>query len=219
MGWRPIILVLSVMVHVWWLTGADELQPPQLSGGSQSLPVSVLLATVTLASKPPIAEAAPSPPLLAKPPLKPQRDKTKKKPALTEPKEPIKHRKEQLKIQKPETQQPAMMAHASAQKKEPDIVGLKALPVVKEAGFRSRPVPPSYPKLCLRKKQQGEVLVQALVDKHGDTREVRLVRSSGFHLLDKSAMTAVKGWLFKPARIDDAPIMAWVEVPVGFEIN
>ncbi|GAA5314952.1 MAG: hypothetical protein AseanaTS_01560 [Candidatus Pelagadaptatus aseana] len=221
-----MLLLLSAAMHYLWLASNDQVKPLEISGGSQQLPVSMALSMVTI-------EAAPEP--KAAPIKPPEKNFDRKVEALPDPARPEKPELENKVIQvegkqpeqvvekQPEdvAQEPTpqLQAKASAQEKKTDVTGLESLPVVKQAGFRSRPSPPVYPKLSLRKRQQGEALVQALVNKEGKTQQVKLVRSSGYPLLDNSALRAVEGWEFKAALVDDVPVMAWVEVPVAFQIN
>ncbi len=93
------------------------------------------------------------------------------------------------------------------------------LPVVRELRYRQPPRPPVYPKLALRRRQQGEAWVRARVNARGITEAVELLQSSGFELLDQSALSAVQGWQFAAAERDGVAIAAWVEVPVAFEIH
>jgi len=62
-------------------------------------------------------------------------------------------------------------------------------------------------------------VIRALIDPDGVSREVRLWRSSGHQLLDQAALNAVRGWAFEAARLGDRPVLAWVEIPVRFEIR
>ena len=61
--------------------------------------------------------------------------------------------------------------------------------------------------------------MRALVDTDGTSREIRLWRSSGFDALDRAALVAVRGWRFEAARRGEQPVLAWVEIPVRFEIR
>jgi protein TonB len=91
--------------------------------------------------------------------------------------------------------------------------------VITSARFRSPPSPPHYPDMARENGQAGTAVVRALVGAGGETREVRLQRSSGHALLDGAAMTAVRRWQFEPALRDGQRIEAWVEVPVRFELR
>lgn len=80
-------------------------------------------------------------------------------------------------------------------------------------------MPPAYPRRAIDLGQEGEVLIRALVGPDGDSREIRLWRSSGVPLLDEAALRAVRRWAFEAARVDGRPVEAWVEVPVRFQLR
>jgi protein TonB len=44
-------------------------------------------------------------------------------------------------------------------------------------------------------------------------------QSSGFPLLDESAVQTVKGWQFKPAQMAGIPISTTVNIPVRFRLQ
>lgn len=90
---------------------------------------------------------------------------------------------------------------------------------VVKAKYREAPRPPKYPRKAKRKKQQGEVLLHALVDSRGVTLEIKVVHSSGFELLDKAALKAAKRWLFEPAKEGGVAIESWVSIPVMFKLS
>ena len=92
-------------------------------------------------------------------------------------------------------------------------------PVITEPRFRVPPRPPEYPPRARAMEQQGVSVVRALVDTDGTSREIRLWRSSGFDALDRAALVAVRGWRFEAARRGEQPVLAWVEIPVRFEIR
>lgn len=92
-------------------------------------------------------------------------------------------------------------------------------PLVTQARFRSPPAPPAYPRRAIDLGQEGEVIVRALVGSDGESREIRIFRSSGVPLLDEAAVRAVKRWAFEAAQINGRAIEAWVEVPVRFQLR
>jgi TonB family protein len=96
---------------------------------------------------------------------------------------------------------------------------LEAIPVVENAKFRGERVPPIYPKRALQFKQEGVVVLQALIDIDGSIKNVKLVNSSGYAILDKSAINAVWKWKFEPSVIDGEPVLSWIKVPVEFVIR
>lgn len=79
--------------------------------------------------------------------------------------------------------------------------------------------PPTYPAVARRRNYQGTTLLDVLVDSQGRAAQVRVNQSSGFAILDRSAVTAVRQWRFEPARRRDRPVEMWVQVPVKFELK
>jgi protein TonB len=63
------------------------------------------------------------------------------------------------------------------------------------------------------------VVVEVLVGKEGRVHDLRLIRSSGYTVLDHAATDAVKGWLFEPATIGQEKLEMWVKVPIRFQLK
>ncbi len=91
--------------------------------------------------------------------------------------------------------------------------------LVLEPKYRKPPPPPHYPRRARRLGQQGTVILQALVDELGATRTVKIVKSSGFDLLDKAAHRSVSLWEFIPANEAGRNVQSWVQVPVTFRLR
>jgi protein TonB len=85
--------------------------------------------------------------------------------------------------------------------------------------FRHPPTPAVYPPRAIELNQQGEVVVRVRLDPEGTAVEIVLHRPSGFSLLDRAALAAVRGWHFLPAMRDGRPVAAWVEIPVRFHLR
>lgn len=79
--------------------------------------------------------------------------------------------------------------------------------------------PPTYPRLARRRYYHGTVLLDVLVDPQGQPTQVKIARSSGHTILDRSAVKSVRNWRFEPARRGDQTIEMWVQVPVRFELE
>ena len=62
-------------------------------------------------------------------------------------------------------------------------------------------------------------MVRVRLDPDGSAVEIVLFRGSGFELLDRAALAAVRGWHFLPAVRDGRPVAAWVEIPVRFHLR
>jgi protein TonB len=84
--------------------------------------------------------------------------------------------------------------------------------------YRSTPEP-EYPAAARRERQEGVVLLAVEVSAQGRPTEVVVKRSSGFELLDRSAVRAVRRWRFEPARTAGLPIASHVEIPVRFRLD
>ncbi|HTC19231.1 MAG TPA: energy transducer TonB [bacterium] len=80
--------------------------------------------------------------------------------------------------------------------------------------------PPTYPEEARRLKEEGLVMLQTTVDAQGKVVSVSVSQSSGFPLLDESAVqTVMKSWQFKPARIGGLAISTSVNIPVRFRLK
>lgn len=96
--------------------------------------------------------------------------------------------------------------------------GASSATVKHEARYR-RQTPPVYPRRAYELGQQGTVLLFAKVLPSGRPGELKVARSSGHNLLDKSALAAVRGWEFEPNSINGRVVATWVQVPVRFVIQ
>lgn len=116
----------------------------------------------------------------------------------------------------------------------------KAIPVAwepKGSGFQTNsgkggegtgglipPVPiqmgkPSYPPLARRSGYQGRLILRFLVSREGKVTRIKVVRSSGYSILDRVAIKTVRHWRFSPASRKGRPIPFWMEVPVVFDLR
>ena len=114
----------------------------------------------------------------------------------------------------------------------PDLIGnvvpekgekVASIPAAKKMikarpAYRQNPNP-EYPKIAKRRGYEGAVLLEVLVDSAGKVEDLRVLKSSGYRVLDRSAVKSVKNWLFEPGRIGDRKVEMWVRVPVRFELK
>lgn len=75
---------------------------------------------------------------------------------------------------------------------------------------------PRYPKVAIRRGYQGVVLLDILVNGDGEVKDVKVKKSSGHGVLDRSAVKGVKRWRFSSTA---AVRSTWVTLPVRFELN
>lgn len=88
-----------------------------------------------------------------------------------------------------------------------------------EPRFRVPPSAPEYPKASRMRRQEGIVLLEVKLGTQGEQLQVVLLKSSGFPLLDRSALKAVKGWQFLPQEINGQGVSHVVRIPVRFELT
>jgi TonB family protein len=75
---------------------------------------------------------------------------------------------------------------------------------------------PTYPLIARIRGQQGIVILSVEIFTDGSVGSLKIKKSSGYTVLDKSALEAVKTWKFEPGRKIGKPTIMWVDVPVKF---
>ncbi len=78
---------------------------------------------------------------------------------------------------------------------------------------------PPYPLLARRRGYQGTVVLKVLVTREGKVSKLEVEKSSGYKILDKAAMRAVKSWLFDPGLRNGKRVEMWVRVPICFRLQ
>jgi len=64
--------------------------------------------------------------------------------------------------------------------------------------------PPSYPGIAVRNRYQGKATLEIMVDASGAVTSVKVVKTSGYPVLDEAAMQVVKSrWHFQPGTARD----------------
>jgi TonB family protein len=79
--------------------------------------------------------------------------------------------------------------------------------------------PPAYPEIARVRGYEGIVLVSAEILPDGRVGNMRIRKSSGYAILDQSAIEAVKPWKFEPAKKSGNPFTVWVELPIKFILH
>jgi len=78
---------------------------------------------------------------------------------------------------------------------------------------------PEYPLIARRRGFQGTVVLEVMVKRNGRVGELRVLKSSGYKVLDMAASASVREWMFKPAIKGNEEIEMWVRVPVSFQLK
>ncbi|MCA6216555.1 TonB family protein [Ideonella sp. B7] len=76
-----------------------------------------------------------------------------------------------------------------------------------------------YPATSRRLGETGTVLVQVIVDVHGQPRQVTLHRSSGHPRLDEQALQAMRAARFQPCRVEGHPVEAVAIAPLAYSLE
>ncbi|EDQ02712.1 energy transducer TonB [Shewanella benthica] len=84
--------------------------------------------------------------------------------------------------------------------------------------FSSPPAQPRYPKLARKRGFEGTAMIEVIFNHIGEQLSLTLINSSGFSLLDRAAITAVKQWQFSPPSPQTA-FAYTVKVPIKFALN
>ncbi|EYC51779.1 energy transducer TonB [Hylemonella gracilis str. Niagara R] len=78
---------------------------------------------------------------------------------------------------------------------------------------------PAYPEVSRRFNEQGQVIVRVLIGTKGEVLRAELGKSSGFVRLDRTAVSAVRGWRFLPGKRDGQAEAMWFNVPINFVLE
>ena len=94
--------------------------------------------------------------------------------------------------------------------------------VFKIGGDVSQPVPiykiePEYSEEARKAKYSGTVLLQVIIDDHGLTRDIHVIRPLGLGL-DEKAIEAVAKWRFRPAMKGGHAVAVQANIEVNFRL-
>jgi TonB family protein len=76
--------------------------------------------------------------------------------------------------------------------------------------------PPVYPSIARMRGYEGVVLLAVEIFADGRVGSLKIKKSSGYSVLDRSALEAVRIWKFDAGRKLGKPVNMWVDVPVKF---
>lgn len=80
-----------------------------------------------------------------------------------------------------------------------------------------RQVQPVYPILAKETQTSGDVVIDCVIDEHGNVEKMRVV--SGKPLLIQAAFNAVKQWKYQPTLLDGTPVAVEMFVTVHFSLG
>ncbi len=226
-----LTLLVSISAHVAAVMhfSQQENQSKMISMGSVKAPVSLTFSTVSnTAETKPQAEPMPEPEPVKEPEKPLPKPQVNSKPVLKKPKEKVEKKVKPAKKQ-PEVKQkkkeekaekaPEQVQLAKTAKAESKVDGLSDEPVLVSQPSIVNQVQPKYPSRYRRRNIEGEVKLELIVDENGQVTTVKILESSGYNLMDQSAMTAVRQWKFKPEQRDGRYVKSRLQLPVVFKIN
>jgi len=77
--------------------------------------------------------------------------------------------------------------------------------------------PPEYPRLALQTRIQGDVTIDAIIDRGGNVVQAHAL--SGPPMLIEAALKAVSGWKYEPTYLNGQPYPLELTVHVTFSLN
>ena len=80
-------------------------------------------------------------------------------------------------------------------------------------------VKPTYTADALRARIEGSVVLEAVVQRDGTPRDIRVIRSVHPGGLDRQAVLAVEQWRFGPGRLNGVPVDVLVSIVLDFSIR
>jgi TonB family protein len=78
---------------------------------------------------------------------------------------------------------------------------------------------PVYPRLAIKRRLQGDVILTVNIQPTGTISKVTLKRSSGFKLLDSAAINAVRHWRYEPLPETAMPESRSDDIPINFRLK
>lgn len=80
-------------------------------------------------------------------------------------------------------------------------------------------VAPSYTEEALKKRTQGVVILQTVIDREGRVEDVKVLKGQP-HGLSEAAVGAVRQWTFEPARDKDGnPVSVYYNLTINFRLD
>jgi len=79
-------------------------------------------------------------------------------------------------------------------------------------------IKPVYPEIARKARVEGVVILEITVDKQGNVRDVKVLRSLPMGLTE-SAVEAVKQWKYEPSTLNGRPVEVLITVTVTFRLQ
>ena len=80
-------------------------------------------------------------------------------------------------------------------------------------------VKPDYPSIAREAGVEGRVTVHVLISKEGRVLDAVLARNVQVPMLNESALTAARQWVFTPGYANGHPVACWTAIPFHFRLH
>jgi protein TonB len=203
-----LVLTLHLGGALWFAHPAPETQPP-------AKPLDMQISLVKVAPPKPAVPPPPTAPVRIKsaPQKKPQPKPKLKVPQIVQTPDEFAPTEQVF------TQAPLLPAANPAEQNA--RTKTDPAPIVDpdyRASYAHNPAP-TYPTAAQSRGWQGKVLLRVLVSAEGLSETVSIEQSSGYDILDESALEAVKKWQFTPAMQGETALASTVLVPIIFSLR
>jgi periplasmic protein TonB len=138
----------------------------------------------------------------------------------------VKEEKEQIpeeiiSVKDPAVQAPQVVKEKKKELQEKKLTKPIYIPPVKGALTEAKPAyfknpAPLYPNYAREQGWEGIVFLKVLVNSDGTVGEIGVEKSSGYKILDESALKTINTWQFLPARVGAMSFSSWIKIPVRF---
>ena len=78
---------------------------------------------------------------------------------------------------------------------------------------------PKYPNRARRRGQEGALILRITVSDNGKPSSIKVIKTSGYQILDQAAINAVWNWQFQPAQKRGLAVKASIDLPVVFQLK
>jgi protein TonB len=78
-------------------------------------------------------------------------------------------------------------------------------------------VPPVYPIIAQQARDEGVVILEAIIDERGNVDRIKVLRSKP--LLDQAAIDAVRAWKYTPTTLNGVPVQVLMTITVTFTLR
>ncbi len=83
-------------------------------------------------------------------------------------------------------------------------------------GLLIKKVQPNYPAQALTMRLQGQVELQATINKDGSVSNLKVL--NGESILSRAALDAVRQWKYKPYYLNGEPVEIQTQIVVNFKL-